>query len=168
MLADALRRIRARRVILLIDACQSGGTIESLAKIANVKLRSSLAEGQTRRSNRLSAKYPHLGIYLVAAATPLEEAAHLTTGDSALVISILRALKAKPGSGDILWAREVVNQVRESLPGISETVGVQQTPVIIGTGVDFPIAVNIDIGKTPENVRLDMQQKKLNRGARHH
>lgn len=38
MLADMIRELPARRILLLIDACQSGGTLDSLARLAAIKV----------------------------------------------------------------------------------------------------------------------------------
>ena len=74
MLAEALRKIRARRVVLIVDACQSGGEIESLAKIGEVKVdleKRRAAFSSSKTSNRINAQ---VGFYLLAAATPVQEA----------------------------------------------------------------------------------------------
>jgi len=139
MLADAIRQMPARRIVLVIDACQSGGAIESLAKIADVKAK---VEQQRGQSERQSAKHEHqVGVYIIAAATPLQEAVQPKTGNGALVVTLLEALRAQgqPTDGAV-WIRELVKRVEQRLPVVSARIGQRHTPMIVSSGVDFIIA----------------------------
>jgi uncharacterized caspase-like protein len=129
MLAEVIREMRARRVVLIIDACQSGGAAESLAKIGQVKVR---AEGSVGE----------IGVYLIAAVTPLQDAVQPTqAGNGALVVTLLEALKGSASGGEeTLWVGELVEYVRRRLPDVSEAMGQRQTPLTLKIGLDFPIA----------------------------
>jgi hypothetical protein len=67
MLADAVRALRARRVVVVIDSCQLGGAVESLQKIGEVK-----AAVERRRSSRGGPASRGVagatGVYVLAAA----------------------------------------------------------------------------------------------------
>jgi WD40 repeat protein len=140
VLADALRRMRARRIVLFIDSCQSGGAIESLAKIASVKVQAAEARERAARDSRARRMQAGVGMYLVAAATPLEEAVQSNTGSSALASTLLEALSTRPETKATLPARDVVSSIRARLPQVSDDLGKRQHPVIVSAGVDFPLA----------------------------
>lgn len=126
VLVDAIRNIPATRVVIIIDACQSGGAIESLEKVTRVKSDTS--------------QHPS-GSYLVASATPLEQAIAPVSGNDALVSTLLTALRT--GSGDqSISIRDVTRYVRRELPLWSSDPKHHQTPMIAEAGVDFPIAVS--------------------------
>jgi WD40 repeat protein len=125
MLVDAMRNIRAARILLVIDACQSGGALESLEKLA--RLKSDLDEDQS-------------GSYLIMSSTPLEEAIAPITGDDVLVSTLLAAFHTGP-TGHALSIRDLTRYVRKELPRLSNDPNYQQTPMIVEVGVDFPIAI---------------------------
>jgi WD40 repeat protein len=131
MLAEAVGQLRARRAVLIIDACQSGGALEALAKVAEVKVR--VETGHAHRA----------GVYVIAAATPLQEAMqHATQGSSALGMTLLEALRGEGREGEgAVGMREVVRHVRRRLPEVSERAfNRRHTPMVVETGLDFPIA----------------------------
>jgi uncharacterized caspase-like protein len=123
MLVDAMRYIPATRTVFVIDACQSGGAIESLKKIAWIKSR--LTEDNS-------------GTYLIASSTPLQDAVAPNTGNDALVSTPLAAFLG--GTTDhALSIRELTRYVRKELPLRSDNAKHPQTPMIVELGVDFPI-----------------------------
>jgi WD40 repeat protein len=140
MLAEAIREMPARRVVLIIDACQSGGAIESLEKIAEVKAkvqrrRAKMALGQTVEIDR------RVGIYIIAAATPLQEAVQPKKGNGALVATLLEALGENgQTNADNVWMRELIKYIQNRLPEVSEEIGQRHTPMTVASGVDFAIA----------------------------
>lgn len=96
MLAEALRNLPARRILLLIDACQAGGAIEALSKIGAVK-----AEAEQRKLQRqgfTTGSTNGVGVHPIAATLPLSYAvgAGLQNGDSALADTFIDALKQDP------------------------------------------------------------------------
>jgi len=141
MLAEAIREIPAGRVVAVIDACQSGAAVESLAKIGEVKAK---VESRRARSGRVAAgpeRGKGIGVYVITAATPLQEAVQPERGNSALVATLLEGLKqAGTGADGKVWVRDVVDYVQRRLPEVSERMGRRHTPMVMRSGVDFPIA----------------------------
>lgn len=143
MLAEALRNLPARRLVLVIDACQSGGAVESLAKIGGVKAKSDLnaADGEN------AADQLPTGVVIIASAAPLQYAQQIPSlGNGALVTALLEALQTQEPAGDEkIWVSEVVTRIKQRTPEISRNASggsapLVQTPLIEMTGADFPIA----------------------------
>jgi WD40 repeat protein len=130
MLAEALQEIPARRVILILDACQSGGAIEALSKIGTVK-------AQVEQKRNLSSKQ-QVGVFLIAATLPLSYAVGLKDKPSVLADTMLRGFNQ---TTEALSARQISSFVKENLPRISDEVtqGFRQTPLTWSIGVDFPL-----------------------------
>lgn len=140
MLAEAVRAMSARRVVVIIDACQSGGALESLAKIGEVKARAEArragaAGGRTTKRSEKGA-----GVYVITAATPLQEAVQPARGNSALVTTLLKAFEqAGDAAEGQVWIRDVVDYVQRRLPEVSEQMGRRHTPMVFRTGLNFPL-----------------------------
>ncbi|HKO99575.1 MAG TPA: caspase family protein [Pyrinomonadaceae bacterium] len=140
MLAEAIREMPARRVVLIIDACQSGGAIESLGKIAEVKARVAQRRAQSAQG-QIGGTDHRVGVYVIAAATPLQEAVQPKNGNGALVAALLEALTANGQTiGGEVSMRDLVKYIERRLPEISEKIGQRHTPMVVSLGVDFPIA----------------------------
>lgn len=143
MLADALRDMPARRLVLVIDACQSGGAVESLAKIGEVK--SKIEARRQRARGQTATAQAEVGTYIIAAASPLQYALQpKSLGNGPLVAALLEALKGKPGSG-VTSVADLVEHIRRRTPEISKEFSgaaapLVQTPLIVSNGVDFAIA----------------------------
>lgn len=139
LLAEFVRKLRARRIVLVVDACESGGIAESMAKVADVKRRS-----EHRRSSleRVSAA-EDVGVDVIAAAIPVEEAASTNAEKHGwLTTALLEALRGRGNSsgGDgTIWISDIVEYVNRRLPEIARTYGQSQTPSIQSVGVDFPL-----------------------------
>ena len=87
MIADALRRLPARRAVIILDTCQSGAAIEALAKVAAVK-----ASAEMRRKSEPTGALdvtPEVGVHLIAATMPLSYAIGAHGGRSALAEALL-------------------------------------------------------------------------------
>lgn len=144
MLAEALREIPARRIVLIIDACQAGAAVESLAKVGDVKMNIELRrEGLTKNSPQ-----PAVGVYIVAAAAPLQYAQQISElGNSSLVVAILEGLKSHMQTDErVIWIKDLVKYVGVRTPVISRqadksTHPVVQNPLTQSIGSSFPIAV---------------------------
>ena len=130
MLADALREMSARRLVLLVDSCQAGGTIEALQRVAQGRATMAMARREAGRGNE------GIGIYVVAATLPLSYA--LGSTESAFASSLVGALRHSQSSPGI---RHVIDEVSATLPSISDQLydGFRQTPLVAATGLDFPI-----------------------------
>lgn len=145
MLAEAVRDMPAGRVVLVIDACQSGGAVESLAKIGRVK---ELAAA--RQKGGPTSHPPEVGVHIIAAAAPLQYAKQFPTiGNGALVATLLSALKGKELTDEEraedarIWIADLIEHIREQTPVISlraSNGSLTQTPLIESFGVDFPLA----------------------------
>jgi WD40 repeat protein len=125
-LADAVRSLRARNVIIMIDACQSGGTLESLEKIGRVK-----------------ADFQHpgadVGMYVIAAATPLQAAQEARTyGHGVLTEAFLRAVAA-PSPRRSKSVRELIHSMRGTVPLLAGKVDEAQTLLTIEVGPDISL-----------------------------
>jgi WD40 repeat protein len=144
MISEALQNMVARRIVLIVDACQAGGIVESLGKVGEVKAK--IALRKTKTSERASTP-PYVGVQIIAAAAPLQYAQQFPRlGNSALVVALLEALTSKDRSGDDkIWMSDVTARVRHLTPEISRRASgnatpLVQTPLIETVGVDFPIA----------------------------
>jgi uncharacterized caspase-like protein len=141
MLVDAIRKIKARRIVLVIDACESGGALESLAKIGEVKKLIELRRARLEASN---AGHVHdSGFFMIAAATTVEEAAaSQTLGDGVLTAALLRVLtnKSSARANGTIWMGEITERVHTLMPEVAKEIGYRQTGLQFGTGVDFPVA----------------------------
>jgi caspase domain-containing protein len=133
MLAEAVRNASARRLLLIMDACQSGGALGSLKKVADAKYRIEQFRDQVEPdSGRI-----RFGIYLIAAATPLEKAIEpRVLQHGVLTGAILRALHDNPTSV-LALSQSLGVRVHE----LSTALRSKQSPVIFSEGTDFPLGV---------------------------
>lgn len=139
MLAEAIREMPAMRVVLIIDACQSGGAMESLGKIVEVKLRVAQRYNQMEKPDQ-SKQGHEVGIYLIAVATPLQEAVQPKIGYGALVTTLMEALRSDQQPRGSVWMRDLVKYIQLRLPAVSAQIGQRHTPMIVPSGVDFVLA----------------------------
>jgi WD40 repeat protein len=137
ILAEALRAMPARRVVVVIDACQAGAAVEALSKIGEVKARAS--ERQAARDGAAEA-VPSVGVHVIAAAMPLQYALSRGGSDEAspLVATLLAALRRGTGPVSV---HGMIDELRQRLPETSQSsVGYRQVPLISSVGSDFPLA----------------------------
>jgi WD40 repeat protein len=139
IIAEAIRNLPARRIVLILDACQSGGAIEALSKIGAVK-----AQMELRRAAQEPKVPGHehgMGVHLIAATLPLSYAVGLQEGKSALAETLIQALRQ--GNGLVTAAR-VSAYTKDQLPVVSDhiTHGFRQVPLTDSIGLDFPIAAH--------------------------
>lgn len=139
MLAQAIREMPARRFVLIIDSCQSGGAIESLSKIGQVKAKVELRRTEIEKNNTDNKHERRVGVYIIAAATPLQEAVQNVAG-GAMVRALLEALQNTQAVDGRIWVRDLVERIQQRLPEISSEIGQRHTPMITSIGLDFPIA----------------------------
>jgi WD40 repeat protein len=146
MLAEALRDMPARRVVLIIDACQSGGVVDSLGKIGEVKAKAEVRREELEaQAGTAAAGHQHaVGVYIIAATTPVQLGGQTPgASETPLATALLEALKTRHQSGDnTIWMQEVVQYIRERLPNLSSRggAGLSYTPLPSTSGADFPIA----------------------------
>jgi WD40 repeat protein len=143
MIAEALREMPSRRIVLVVDACQSGGVIESLSKVGELKAKSALRLHESSLTPGREAGRG-IGIYVIASATPLQEALQPVGGHGATVTALLEALGGNPPAGNReVLIRDVVRHIRRRLPEISARAGGGKghTPMVFASGLDYPVAV---------------------------
>lgn len=137
MIADALRRLPARRAVIILDTCQSGAAIEALAKVATVKESADMR----RKTDSAGAVdlTPEVGVHLIAATMPLSYAIGAQSARSALAEALLSAVTATGQT----TVSEVAEYLRPNLPDVSQRVtrGLRQVPQISAVGSDFVLAV---------------------------
>jgi uncharacterized caspase-like protein len=135
LLAEVIREMPSLRMFIVIDACQSGGALESLAKVAQAK---AVDAATTDRSPKASTPHQEPGIYIVASATPLQRAEQIAgLAGSPLVAALIDAMKRGKGS-ETVSAREVANFIHSQTPK-GNAIGNVPIPMTVATGVDFPL-----------------------------
>jgi hypothetical protein len=137
MLADALRDMPARRIVLVIDSCQSGGAVEALSKIGEVKARVEQRRAKLALEHASNSEY-QVGVHIIAAAMPQQYAVQLRESESALAATILESLQRSPGT---VTVDQMINYLKTRLPEASlKATGYSQVPLTNSVGSDFPLA----------------------------
>lgn len=121
-----LRDLPARRILLMIDACKSGGAVARSI--------------EARRVMTLLAR--STGTYIVAATQADQLAWELPgIGHGVFTHAVLETLKTPP-AGKQLTVEALIAQVKARMPEITEQhAKVRQVPVSFGIGTDFPLAL---------------------------
>jgi WD40 repeat protein len=145
IIAEAVRDFPAKRVILIVDACQSGAILDSLAKIAEIKRRVDNQSARFQTTTVTSEARNEGGIFIIAATSSVQNAGQSPTSDTTPLIStLLEALRGAVPSDEEgnIWMSDVAQYIRERLPEASKLSGggFAYTPVIVSSGSDFPIA----------------------------
>jgi WD40 repeat protein len=136
MLAEALRDIPARRVVLIVDACQAGGAVETVSKIGEAKAR---VEARRLPSGQSRDNPDGVGVHVIAATMPLAYAVQLRNDRSALAATLLDAFQRAPSSS-LVTIGQAIDYVRRVLPNSSENaVGFRQVPLVRSIGSDFAL-----------------------------
>lgn len=143
MMAEALRSMPARRVILIVDACQSGGVVDSLGRVAEAKANIALRLADTRKPGGQTPDAEGVGIYVIASSTPLQFAVQQASqlGNGPVVSVLLEALERQGSQpGEAVRVREVTDYVLHHLPQVSQQAELSFTPLVRTIGLDFSIA----------------------------
>jgi hypothetical protein len=132
-LRDALVRVGAERILLFIDACKSGGSVETLAG------------GMERKVLRDVGR--DAGIAILAGTRPDQLAAELPSlGHGAFTYVVLEGLGGRadrdPADGRIT-ASKILRYSLESLPAITTQLGITQVPVAYRRGADFIVKTGV-------------------------
>jgi len=128
-LADYFRRINAQRQLLILDACQSGGALDTLLRIPGPRL---VAETALEQIDTLtgSKQSRGIGFAMLASTTPFAPAEVGSKGaPSAFVNSIISYLK---NNGSTIWTKELIESVRGSASN-------GQQSMFVMVGYDFPM-----------------------------
>ncbi len=142
MLAEKLRYLSARRIVLIVDARQSGAALDSLSKVAEAK---AILEAEFQDQERATGAGPHdhtLGICLIAATMPLQ----VGGGDldsNAFEDALLEFLQGKGrAQGSEIRAGDLVQYIQDTGNKPSTKAGrtLPYTPLALLVGADFAIA----------------------------
>jgi WD40 repeat protein len=142
MIAEALRNLPARRIIVIIDACQSGGALDSLVHVAEIKL---AIEERLLRDTAAKSSGP-AGVYILAAATPFR-AAIAAYGHGLLTQALLDVLSGceSPSGGasssENVSARDLLDRLSSAMQRLSveKNLEYEQKPLKFGLGADIPL-----------------------------
>jgi WD40 repeat protein len=138
MFADALRSFRSRRVMVMIDSCQSGGAIEALRRVGIIKAQIEMQRSKPTLTES-TVRGNEVGIHIVAAALPLSYAVGAEDNrNSAFAEALLLGLNTR---ADLYTTRQIENYLMTELPEISgkHNRGYRQIPVISALGADFSL-----------------------------
>ncbi len=132
-LQDLIRRVPARKLVVLLDTCKSGAVSLGFATRGLAEKKALSVLGQAS------------GIYLVAASTSRQLALEdKDLGHGLFTWSLLRGLEGKADiDGDkAVTVRELVTFLEAEVARVSKsTFGQEQFPVTHGTGRNFPLAL---------------------------
>jgi WD40 repeat protein len=142
MIAEGVRRISARRILLIVDACQSGGALDSLSKIAEVKAASDVRSQRSFGPEVSGGKADAIpiGVHIIAAASPIEDATEdAALGHGLLTAAILEGLDgaAANGSGRTVSVRALLEYVQNRVHRLASAAGRIQTAFPTSVGTDF-------------------------------
>lgn len=133
-LRDAIVRIGAERILLIVDACKSGGSVDVFAGSMDRKVLRDVARDA--------------GVAVLAAARPDQLAAELPKlGHGAFTYVVLQGLSGRadrdPADGEITVAK-ILRYSLETLPAITEQLGtLPQVPMAYRRGSDFIVKTSI-------------------------
>ncbi|CUU07126.1 delta-60 repeat domain-containing protein [Candidatus Kryptobacter tengchongensis] len=129
-LADLIRGIGAQKVLVMIDACKSGGLVLAMRGLEDRK-----ALSQLSRST---------GVHVIAASTKEQFAAEVgELGHGVFTYTILEGLNGKASGGtETVTVRKLMGYVEEQLPEITKKYRQEaQYPIADSKGQDFPLAI---------------------------
>ena len=136
MLAEDLRFLPFRRVLLIIDSCQAGGSLEALQKIANV--RAQIEKSRVQLHSVAEGQQAGVGIHIISATLPLSYAVGSADGRSVFAEAFLQILQENAGG---ITAKRLERMLDDRLPAMSAqpSGGFKQVPLTFATGFDFPV-----------------------------
>lgn len=122
MLAEFVRTTVARRILIIMDSCQSGGSLESLQK------------AMTSKQEVSEPGASENGAYAIAATTPLQLAIEQNRLGHGLLTEAIAQSKEK-----FISVKALTTAVRSKMQELTKDLPRQQTPMIISVGTDFPL-----------------------------
>ena len=127
-ISEAIKRSKAQKVFVMIDACKSGKLIMAMR---STEARKALV--QLARST---------GTYIISASTDQQYAAEIKDlGHGVFTYTLLEGLQGK-GGGKKVTVEGLIHYVKNRLPELTEKHrGQPQYPVSRGSGMDFPIVL---------------------------
>ncbi|GAB6096128.1 hypothetical protein JCM14469_23810 [Desulfatiferula olefinivorans] len=127
-LADALRTITARKVLVLIDACKAGAALTAFRGFEDRKALAQLSRAA--------------GVHVVAASTRDQLAAEVTDlGHGVFTHTLLEGLSGRAAGPDSpVTVRKLMAYIEETLPEMTLRYRQEaQFPVVDSRGMDFPL-----------------------------
>ncbi len=140
MLVDFVRELPARRVLLMIDACQSGGVLDSLVKVAEAKAAADVRSATTQ-SDQAQRDREQLGIHVIAAASPFQSAL-IVDGTDLFGTSLLTGLNDSTQQRTDVCVSTLGKMIGEALQKKTSNLSKSQSSLLISKGVDFVVAAN--------------------------
>jgi hypothetical protein len=143
-LGEALRRTRALKQVLVLDACNSEAALPLLAKLAVFR---GLGPAEHKAIQMLARAN---GIHLIAASTRQQDALEVRDlGHGVLTYAFLSGLGGKgpaqaPTTPDgLVTVLGLLQYVNQQVPALTETYhrGRKQYPVSFNAGMDFPLTL---------------------------
>ncbi len=128
---ETLKGFKAQKVLVVIDACKSGGVISGMGGLRGYEDRKVMK--QLVRST---------GTYVISASNDKQFALELKQlGHGVFTFTMLEGLKGKAGEKKVT-VEGLIQYVKNRLPELSEKYrGNPQWPVSWGAGMDFPLAL---------------------------
>ena len=127
-ISEAIKRCKAQKVFVMIDACKSGKLI--------------LAMRSTEARKALVQLARSTGTYIISASTDQQYAAEIKElGHGVFTYTLLEGLQGKGGEKKVT-VEGLIHYVKNRLPELTEKHrGSAQYPVSWGSGMDFPIVL---------------------------
>jgi hypothetical protein len=127
-LKESIKKIRAQKILVLIDACKSGAVLVAFRGFEDRKALSQLSRAA--------------GVHVVAASAGNQFAAEVKElGHGVFTYTLLQGLGGKAaGSGESVTVRKLMGYIEEQLPEITRKYKQEaQYPVVDSRGMDFPL-----------------------------
>ena len=124
----------------MIDACQSGGVLDSLVKVAEAKVAADVRYA-AMRSDQAERDREQLGVHVIAAASPFQGAL-IVEGTDLFASSLLTGLRDSTQKRIDVCVSTLGKMISEALQMRTSNLPKSQRSVIISKGVDFVVAAN--------------------------
>jgi hypothetical protein len=127
-LKESIKKIKAQKILVLIDACKSGAVLVAFRGFEDRKALSQLSRAA--------------GVHVVAASAGNQFAAEVKElGHGVFTYTLLQGLAGKAaGSGESVTVRKLMGYIEEQLPEITKRYKQEaQYPVVDSRGMDFPL-----------------------------
>jgi len=132
-LSDIFKNSRIQHILLMVDSCHSGGSMDVFSKLEN---------GQRFFSRLLSRS---LGITVLTAAARNQEAKELKSLGHGLFTYLLNEELQKSDAAEPITAHSIAKNILKTLPAFSKAkTGSSQEPVSYMHGGDFILSKSLD------------------------
>jgi len=132
-LSDIFKNSRIQHILLMVDSCHSGGSMDVFSKLEN---------GQRFFSRQLSRS---LGITVLTAAARNQEAKELKSLGHGLFTYLLNEELQKSDAAEPITAHSIAKNILKTLPAFSKAkTGSSQEPVSYMHGGDFILSKSLD------------------------